>query len=250
MRYDLVLFDNDGVLVDSEPLSNTLLAAYLTELGHPTSYEDSFARLHGRRPAPGARPRGGTDRQRLPEDFDDVFHARVFAAFERELRPVAGVDAVLGKLAADGVPYCVASSGSHERIRVGHRAAGLDRWFEESRIFSSQDVGRGKPAPDLFLYAAERMGVPVERCAVVEDSPLGVRAAVAAGMDVYGFTAMTPPERLAGATRLFGEMGSCSTCCDEAGGDRVHGRGTDICHAELGTNVSIGGGGPDAKLYP
>lgn len=207
MRYDLVLFDNDGVLVDSEPLSNTLLAAYLTELGHPTSYEDSLrdymgAALH--RVHDLVEERTG---QRLPEDFDDVLHARVFAAFERELRPVAGVDAVLGKLAADGVPYCVASSGSHERIRVGHRAAGLDRWFEESRIFSSQDVGRGKPAPDLFLYAAERMGVPVERCAVVEDSPLGVRAAVAAGMDVYGFTAMTPPERLAGATRLFGEMG-------------------------------------------
>jgi beta-phosphoglucomutase-like phosphatase (HAD superfamily) len=90
---------------------------------------------------------------------------------------------------------------------VGHRAAGLGQWFEESRIFSSQDVGRGKPAPDLFLYAAERMGVPAERCAVVEDSPLGVRAAVAAGMDVYGFTAMTPPERLAEATQLFGDMG-------------------------------------------
>jgi HAD superfamily hydrolase (TIGR01509 family) len=207
MRYDLVLFDNDGVLVDSEPLSNTLLAAYLTELGHPTTYEDSLrdymgAALH--RVHDLVEERTG---QRLPEDFDDVFHARVFAAFERELRPVAGVGAVLEKLAADGVPYCVASSGSHERIRVGHRAAGLGQWFEESRIFSSQDVGRGKPAPDLFLYAAERMGVPAERCAVVEDSPLGVRAAVAAGMDVYGFTAMTPPERLAEATQLFGDMG-------------------------------------------
>jgi len=207
MRYDLVIFDNDGVLVDSEPLSNTLLAAYLTELGHPTTYEDSLRDYMGaamHRVHDLVEERTG---QRLPEDFDDVFHARVFAAFERELRPVAGVDSVLGRLAEDGVPYCVASSGSHERIRVGHRAAGLDRFFDEGRIFSSQDVGRGKPAPDLFLYAAERMGVPVERCAVVEDSPLGVRAAVAAGMDVYGLTAMTPPERLTGATRLFGEMG-------------------------------------------
>lgn len=159
MRYDLVIFDNDGVLVDSEPLSNTLLAAYLTELGHPTSYEDSLRDYMGaamHRVHDLIEERTG---QRLPEDFDDVFHARVFAAFERELRPVAGVGAVLEKLAADGVPYCVASSGSHERIRVGHRAAGLGQWFEESRIFSSQDVGRGKPAPDLFLYAAERMGV-------------------------------------------------------------------------------------------
>ncbi|MFF0382994.1 HAD family hydrolase [Streptomyces sp. NPDC004286] len=207
MRYDLILFDNDGVLVDSEPISNRHLAAYLTELGHPTTYEDSIrdymgAALH--RVHDLVLERTG---ERLPADFDDVFHARVFAAFERELRPVAGVEGVLEKLAADGMPYCVASSGSHERIRVGHRATGLDRWFEDDRIFSSQDVGRGKPAPDLFLYAAQRMGVAPERCLVVEDSPLGVQAARAAGMDVYGFTAMTPAEKLAGATQLFSSMG-------------------------------------------
>ncbi|MFD3933440.1 HAD family hydrolase [Streptomyces sp. NPDC058614] len=207
MRYELIIFDNDGVLVDSEPISNTLLAAYLTELGHPTSYEESLRdymgsamhRVHDLVEERTGRP--------LPADFDEVFHARVFAAFERELEPVPGAVQVLEKLAADGVPYCVASSGSHERIRVGHRKTGLDRWFDEGRVFSSQDVGRGKPAPDLFLYAAERMGVPPEKCVVVEDSPLGVQAAVAAGMDVYGFTAMTPADRLAGATRLFSDMG-------------------------------------------
>ncbi|MFH8468657.1 HAD family hydrolase [Streptomyces sp. NPDC017991] len=207
MRYDLVIFDNDGVLVDSEPLSNTLLAAYLTELGHPTSYEDSLRDYMGaamHRVHDLVEERTG---ERLPADFDDVFHGRVFAAFERELEPVPGAVEVLEKLAADGIPYCVASSGSHERIRVGHRKTGLDRWFDDARIFSSQDVGRGKPAPDLFLHAAERMGVPPEKCLVVEDSPLGVQAARAAGMDVYGFTAMTPGERLAGADRLFGKMG-------------------------------------------
>ncbi|MGW7340621.1 HAD family hydrolase [Streptomyces sp. NPDC054808] len=207
MRYDLVIFDNDGVLVDSEPISNRLLAGYLTELGHPTSYEDSLRDYMG-----GAMHRvhdlvWERTGRRLPEDFDDVFHGRVFAAFERELEPVPGAVGVLEKLAADGVAYCVASSGSHERIRVGHRKAGLDRWFDDGRIFSSQDVGRGKPAPDLFLHAAARMGVAPERCAVVEDSPLGVQAAVAAGMDVYGFTAMTSAGKLAGATRLFGDMG-------------------------------------------
>ncbi|MGW1605407.1 HAD family hydrolase [Streptomyces eurythermus] len=207
MRYDLVIFDNDGVLVDSEPISNRLLAGYLTELGHPTSYEDSIRDYMGsamHRVHDLVLERTG---RRLPEDFDEIFHARVFAAFERELRPVPGVTDVLEKLAADGVPYCVASSGSHERIRVGHRTTGLDRWFTDERIFSSEDVGRGKPAPDLFLYAAERMGVAPGRCVVVEDSPLGVQAAVAAGMDVYGFTAMTPPERLADAGRLFADMG-------------------------------------------
>ncbi|GAA1037012.1 HAD family hydrolase [Streptomyces murinus] len=207
MRYDLIIFDNDGVLVDSEPISNRHLAAYLTELGIETSYEDSLRDYMGsamHRVHDLVLERTG---RRLPADFDDVFHARVFAAFERELGPVPGAAEVLEKLAADGVPYCVASSGSHERIRVGHRTTGLDRWFQEERIFSSQDVGKGKPAPDLFLYAAERMGVAPGRCAVVEDSPLGVRAAVAAGMDVYGFTAMTPAKRLTGATQLFADMG-------------------------------------------
>ncbi|MGW1542496.1 HAD family hydrolase [Streptomyces sp. NPDC002309] len=206
MRYDLVIFDNDGVLVDSEPLSNRLLAAYLTELGHPTSYEDSLRDYMGaamHRVHDLVAERTG---QRLPADFDEVFHGRVFAAFRRELKAVPGAADVLGKLAAEGVPYCVASSGSHERIRVGHRAAGLERWFDDRRIFSSEDVGRGKPAPDLFLHAAERMGVAPERCVVVEDSRLGVQAAVAAGMDVYGFTAMTPAARLARATRLFDDM--------------------------------------------
>ncbi|MFD7055538.1 MULTISPECIES: HAD family phosphatase [Streptomyces] len=207
MRYDLVIFDNDGVLVDSEPISNTILAAYLTELGHPTSYEESVRDYMGsamHRIHELVQERSG---QRLPEDFDDVFHGRVFAAFERELQPVPGAVQLLEKLAADEVPYCVASSGSHERIRVGHRKTGLDRWFDEGRVFSSQDVGRGKPAPDLFLHAAERMGVAPERCVVVEDSPLGVRAANAAGMDVYGFTAMTPAAKLTGATQLFSELG-------------------------------------------
>ncbi|MEG3628840.1 HAD family hydrolase [Streptomyces poriticola] len=207
MRYDLVIFDNDGVLVDSEPISNRLLAAYLTELGHPTSYEDSLRDYMGaamHRVHDLILERTG---RRLPADFDDVFHARVFAAFERDLVAVGGVADALEKLTADGVAYCVASSGSHRRIRVGHRTTGLDRWFDDGRIFSSEDVGRGKPAPDLFLHAAERMGVEPGRCVVVEDSRLGVQAAVAAGMDVYGFTAMTPAARLAGATGHFSGMG-------------------------------------------
>ncbi|MFD9222552.1 HAD family hydrolase [Streptomyces sp. NPDC060064] len=206
MRYDLVIFDNDGVLVDSEPISNTILAGYLTELGHPTSYEDSLRDYMGaavHRVHDLVRERTG---QALPEDFDETLHARVFAAFERELVAVDGVTEVLEKLVADGVPYCVASSGSHERIRVGHRKTGLDRWFEDATVFSAQDVGRGKPAPDLFLHAAERMGVAPERCVVVEDSPLGVAAARAAGIDVYGFTAMTAAEKLDGAKGYFDGM--------------------------------------------
>ncbi|MFE2443385.1 HAD family hydrolase [Stenotrophomonas sp. NPDC087984] len=206
MRYDLVIFDNDGVLVDSESISNRILAAYLTELGHPTSYEDSIRDYMGsamHRIHELVLERSG---RRLPSDFDTTFHGRVFDAFRQELRPVAGVSEVLEKLRADGIPYCVASSGSHERIRVALRTTGLYGLFGEEHIFSSEDVGRGKPAPDLFLHAAERMGVAPERCAVVEDSPLGVQAAVAAGMDVYGYTAMTPAAKLAAAGDRFGHM--------------------------------------------
>jgi HAD superfamily hydrolase (TIGR01509 family) len=204
--YDLVIFDNDGVLVDSEPIANRVLAGYLTELGHPTSYEDSVRDYMGaavHRVHDLVLERSG---QRLPADFDDGLHARVFAAFRRELKAVDGVDEVLQELAAARVRYCVASSGSHERIRVSLRKADLYRHFDEDRIFSSQDVGKGKPAPDLFLRAAERMGVEPRRCVVVEDSPLGVRAAVSAGMDVYGYASMTPQERLRGATALFSDM--------------------------------------------
>ncbi|MEW1700693.1 HAD family hydrolase [Streptomyces sp. NPDC093249] len=206
MRYDLVIFDNDGVLVDSEPISNTLLAAYLTELGHPTTYEESVRDYMGsamHRIHDLVEERGG---QQLPADFDETFHARVFAAFQERLEGVPGAGKVVELLAQSGVPYCVASSGSHERIRVGHRKTGLDAWFRDEIVFSAEDVGRGKPAPDLFLHAAARMGVEPRRCVVVEDSALGVRAAVAAGMDVYGFTAMTPAEKLTGATGYFGTM--------------------------------------------
>ncbi|MFB6508202.1 MULTISPECIES: HAD family phosphatase [unclassified Streptomyces] len=207
MRYELVIFDNDGVLVDSEPIANTILAEYLTELGHPTSYQESLRDYMGsavHRVHDLVEERTG---EKLPEDFDATLHARTVAAFQQELEPVPGIADVLGKLVADGVPYCVASSGSHERIRAGHRKTGMDQWFEEEWIFSSEDVGRGKPAPDLFLHAAERMGVRPERCVVIEDSPLGVEAARAAGMDVYGFTSMMPADRLTGVTGYFSDMG-------------------------------------------
>lgn len=206
MRYDVVIFDNDGVLVDSERIANRVLAAYLTELGHPTTLEDSVRDYMGS--AVGRVHELILERtgRRLPAAFDDTLHERTFAALRRDLLPVAGVAEVLDKLVAEGVPYCVASSGSHERIRVSLRKTGLYERFGEQRIFSSQDVGRGKPAPDLFLHAAAAMGAEPGRCAVVEDSPLGVQAALAAGMDVYGYAAMTSRERISSATALFSDM--------------------------------------------
>ncbi|RLU79435.1 hydrolase [Streptomyces griseocarneus] len=206
MRYDLVIFDNDGILVDSEPLANRVLAAYLTELGHPTTYEDSLRDYMGaavHRVHDVILERTG---RLLPPDFDDTLHARTFAAFDRELEPMEGITEVLEWLVVEGIPYCVASSGSHERIRVGHRRTGLDTWFEDEWIFSSEDVGKGKPAPDLFLHAARSMGVAPGRCVVIEDSPRGLQAAVAAKMDCYVLSTLTPRDRLTGATGYFTEM--------------------------------------------
>ncbi|NEE48040.1 HAD family phosphatase, partial [Streptomyces sp. SID8455] len=114
MRYELVIFDNDGVLVDSEPIANTILAGYLTELGHPTSYEESLRDYMGaavHRVHDLVDERGG---EKLPADFEDILQARTFAAFQQELVAVDGAEELLGKLVADGVDYCVASSGSHE----------------------------------------------------------------------------------------------------------------------------------------
>lgn len=207
MRYDLVIFDNDGVLVDSEPISNRILSEYLTDLGHPTSYDECVRDFMGGsvgRVEELILERTGRP---LPAEFGDVLHQRVVTAFQEELCAIAGVVTVLEKLAADGVPHCVASSGTHDRIRAALHRTALYPHFGEERIFSVQDVSRGKPEPDLFLHAARTMGVAPDRCVVVEDSPLGVRAARAAGMTVYGYCAMTPEDRLAEATGLFRDMG-------------------------------------------
>lgn len=209
MAYDLVIFDNDGVLVDSEPLSNRLLAEYLTELGYPTTIEDSYrdfmgTAAHRIHDVIAERHDGA----KLPEGFDELFHARVFAAFGAELTAVRGAETLLKELGQRSVPFCLASSAHHEWIRTALDVTGLRGHFTEERIFSAQDVGVGKPAPDLFLHAARTLGVDPARCLVLEDSVNGVLAARAAGMDVYGYTALTDPARLtaAGATGLIGDL--------------------------------------------
>ncbi|MFF2349988.1 HAD family hydrolase [Kitasatospora sp. NPDC058115] len=209
MTYELVIFDNDGVLVDSEPLSNRLLAEYLTELGYPTTIEDSYRDFMGtaaHRVHDVIAER--YDGARLPEGFDDAFHGRVFDAFATGLAPVRGADALLKELRRRAVPYCLASSAHHSWIRAALDVTGLRGHLAEERIFSAQDVGVGKPAPDLFLHAARTLGVDPAVCLVLEDSPNGVLAARAAGMDVYGYTALTDPAKLtaAGATGLIADL--------------------------------------------
>jgi HAD superfamily hydrolase (TIGR01509 family) len=199
-----LILDCDGVLVDSEPLSNQALAEALCELGIPFTAERSTAEFIGRSWASvlarleeltGAPP---------PAGLRERYRERMFAAFAESLEPVPGVAAALDAIDR---PMCVASSGDHEKMRFTLARAGLLERFD-GRIFSATEVARGKPAPDLFLHAAAAMGWPPETCAVVEDSPSGVAAGVAAGMTVLGFARRTDPEALAGAgaAAVFYEM--------------------------------------------
>jgi HAD superfamily hydrolase (TIGR01509 family) len=197
-RFDLVIFDCDGVLVDSELIANRIFAALLNELGASVTLDTMFERFVGHSMADclviveellGRVP---------PADLVTTLRARTNAALAVELRAVDGVAAVLDSLA---VPYCVASSGDHDKMRTTLGLTGLLPRFE-GRLFSATEVARGKPAPDVFLYAAQRMGCAPARAAVVEDTPIGVQGAIAAGMTVFGYAGHTPAERLrhAGAT--------------------------------------------------
>lgn len=211
---ELVIFDNDGVLVDSERLANTILAELLTEAGLPYTLEEAVRDFMGGSMA-SMRVKveerlGGP----LPADLEDRYHQRLFDGFAN-LRAIEGVDAVLDHLDAAGTRYCLASSGTHRRIRTALTAVGfLDRF--EGRVYSSEDVAHGKPAPDLFLHAASEQGVKPDACLVVEDSPAGVQAALAAGMTVFGYAGMTDPDRLAAADRVFDRMAALPALIDAA----------------------------------
>ena len=197
----LVILDSDGVLVDSEPLSNRELAAMLGELGWTLTTEESMATFMGRSWSSVAElieERLGP----LPPDFEARYHDRLYEAIERDLQPVPGVIDVLDTLQHR---TCVASSGSHEKLRRTLGRTGLLHRFE-GRIFSAAEVARGKPEPDLFLHAAARMGSDPVECVVVEDSPLGVEAARRAGMASVGYAGRTPAARLAGADVVIDDI--------------------------------------------
>ena len=208
MPWDLVIFDCDGVLIDSELLSIRADRECLAECGIELSAEEILDRYTGISFAgmvADIEARHGP----LPADFADRHRRHLWPLFERELRAIPGVAAVLDSLIC---PTCVASSGRPERLKHALSLVGLyDRFHPH--IFSAVEVARGKPAPDLFLYAAARMGAAPERCVVIEDSVPGVMAAVAAGMSVIGFVGAShcrPDEaaRLAahGAARVIDDM--------------------------------------------
>lgn len=201
---DLVIFDCDGVLVDSEPIANRVFGRMLAEQGLVLTDAQMFELFVGRTTGDCLALAADRLGRPLPVDFEAEHDRRLFDALAAELAPVSGVAQVLDRLAS---PFCVASNGDPDKVRFSLGKVGLLPRFE-GRLFSAAEVARGKPAPDLYLHAARRMGAAPETCVVVEDSPAGVAAGVAAGMTVLGFTASTPAARLreAGAHRLFADM--------------------------------------------
>jgi HAD superfamily hydrolase (TIGR01509 family) len=200
----LVIFDCDGVLVDTERIAVRIDVAVLAELGWKMSEAEVIERFMGKSDDAMTREIEAHTGRKLPESWEAPFRHLYREAFAAELQPVPGI---LEALDAITLPTCVASSGTHEKIRYTLGLTGLYDRFA-GRIFSVDDVRRGKPAPDLFLHAAGRMGAVPERCAVVEDSPYGVQAARAAGMRAFGYAGGLIPRRaLEGPnTVLFDDM--------------------------------------------
>jgi len=210
----LVIFDCDGVLVDSERITNTVFCSMLNNLGLQVSLPDMFERFVGLSMGQcmelvtemlGAPP---------PVGFVDELRLRAAAALRAQITAIPGVEDMLPSLC---VPFCVASSGHHDKMWLTLGTTGLLKHFE-GRIFSVADVERPKPAPDVFLHAARELGVEPSACVVVEDTPTGVRAGVAAGMRVFGYDSNTPAHRLleAGANFIFSDMREFSRILENA----------------------------------
>ena len=202
---ELTIFDCDGVLVDSEVISNGVLARALTEEGVPTTLAQARRDYQGLLLGEvllRAQQRAG---RALPEHWLERYERDRELAFRSELRAVAGAAEAVRRVSAAGVGVCVASQGKLAKTRLSLALTGLADLFDERALFSAESVARGKPHPDLFLHAARVMGASAARCVVVEDTPSGVTAAVAAGMRVLGYAADADEAalRAAGAELLW-----------------------------------------------
>ena len=203
-RFDLVIFDCDGVVVDSERVVFEVFDAFIRSLGVYLSEAEMHEHFLGRRLAECMTIVAELSGKPVPPGALDRYCAERDRVLREQVQPVAGIREVLEALT---IPYCIASSGDHDKMRLTLGATGLMPFFE-GRLFSATEVRSGKPAPDVFLYAAQRMGADAKRTAVVEDSVNGVLAGCAAGMTVLAFAGLTPTAKLlaAGATRVFANM--------------------------------------------
>lgn len=204
---ELVIFDCDGVLVDSEALVIEVEAAMLTEAGFPLTADDIAERFVGLSYRSMMTTLEAEFDRAVPEQLNQEIQAAALGTFPSALKPVPGIEQVLVDLER---PRCVASSSDLDRINLSLSICDLTTQFEAEHIFSAQMVDRGKPAPDLFLFAADRLGADPNSCIVIEDSPAGVTAAAAAGMTVVGLVAggharpsLAGRLRAAGASEVF-----------------------------------------------
>lgn len=182
----LVIFDCDGVLVDTETIANRVLARLLTEAGFPVTYEESRRLFVGKTMQAVAAYVAEASGRPLMENWGEHERNETLKAFAAGVDAVPGVRDVIETLRARDMLYCVASSGKFEKMRFTLGSSGLLPLVEDL-LFSAEEVAHGKPSPDLFLHAASRMGHAPSACVVIEDSVPGVEAAVAAGMPVLGY---------------------------------------------------------------
>jgi HAD superfamily hydrolase (TIGR01509 family) len=181
-----LIFDFDGVIADSEVLSNTVLAEIVTELGVPTTLEDAYRGYMGKRFHEVIAAIEQAVGRTLPSSFGVQYQDRTLERFGRDLAPIAGVREFIAKFA--DLPRCIASSSSPERLAVCVEVLEMTSLFE-GRVFSASNVARGKPHPDIFLHAAAQIGVSPRQCIIIEDSASGVVAGRAAGSTVIGLLA-------------------------------------------------------------
>lgn len=203
LGWQLIIFDCDGVLVDSEAIASRIMADVLTENGLPMTTEDCCEHFLGRTMHDCMHLLATRFGHAAGAGFAEDVRRRTLAALREEIEPVAGIEAALARIS---VPMCVASSGQLVKMRTTLGATGLLSRFED-RLFSAAEMTRGKPHPDIFLHAAREMGAEPGSCAVIEDSPVGVQAGVAAGMTVFGYAALSDAQALSAAgARVFTHM--------------------------------------------
>lgn len=203
MRFEAIIFDCDGTLVDSERVGNAVIVDCAKELGLSLTLDQAIENFAGRKMADTLDLIGNWLGRPVPDWFLPTIRQRMAAAFEDQLEAMDGVHELLQKLST---PVCVASNGPHDKMLVSLRVTGLLPYFD-GRIFSAYDCNHWKPDPGLFLYAAESMGVDPRACAVVEDSPLGIQAALSARMTPFGYAPEGDATRLAlGKTKTFAHM--------------------------------------------
>ncbi|MGV8831150.1 MAG: HAD family hydrolase [Devosia sp.] len=183
MTIELIIFDCDGVLVDSEPLAMRVLINAIASQGITVTPEDAYRDFLGRSLASISTSLRDNHGAPLGPATLQAMRTELYALYRQELRPNAGLPDILGQL---DIPYCVASSSTPERIHLSLELTGLLAWFAPN-IYSATMVDHGKPAPDLFLHAAAAMAKAPENCLVIEDSPAGIAAAQSAGMRVFGY---------------------------------------------------------------